>query len=167
LQDEDGHFRDPALDENPEPTSTPKGFKRTTPEYDLTSLRSFLCQAYPFATDELENNGLLFPALHPFADINSNNTLLRAHRQMIRIQEMDSIMMNVQRQGRISFYMPARGEEAIHMGAGSALHLQDPILAQYREQGLIMWRGFTLEQFANQVRVYIKFDTCHLVSLCF
>jgi hypothetical protein len=39
------------------------------------------------------------------------------------------------------------------MGAASALHLQDPILAQYREQGLIMWRGFTLEQFANQVHL--------------
>jgi Dehydrogenase E1 component len=160
LQDEDGHFRDPALDDSQEPRLTPKGFQRkttTTPtqpdEYDLPALRSFLCQeAYPYAADELERNGILFPALHAYADVNSNNTLLRAHRQMIRLQEMDSLMMNVQRQGRISFYMPCRGEEAIHMGTGSALHLQDPILAQYREQGLIMWRGFTLEQFANQVR---------------
>jgi Dehydrogenase E1 component len=158
LQDEDGHFRDPALDESPESRSTPKGFQRkatSQPDdaYDLNALRTFLCQeVYPYAAEELEHNGLLLPALHAFADINSNNTLLRAYRQMIRLQAMDSIMMNVQRQGRISFYMPCRGEEAIHMGAASALHLQDPILAQYREQGLIMWRGFTLEQFANQVR---------------
>jgi 2-oxoisovalerate dehydrogenase E1 component alpha subunit len=46
--------------------------------------------------------------------------------------------------------MTCRGEEAIHVGAGSALDLQDPIFAQYREQGLLMWRGFTLEQFTNQ-----------------
>jgi 2-oxoisovalerate dehydrogenase E1 component alpha subunit len=63
---------------------------------------------------------------------------------------MDTILQNAQRQGRISFYMTCTGEEAIHMGAGSALDNQDPIFAQYREQGLLMWRGFTLEQFTNQ-----------------
>ena len=36
------------------------------------------------------------------------------------------------------------------MGAASALDNADPIFAQYREQGLLMWRGFTLEQFCNQ-----------------
>jgi len=69
---------------------------------------------------------------------------------MIRLRQMDDILLNAQRQGRISFYMTCRGEEAIHMGAGSALSEGDPILAQYREQGLLMWRGFTLEQFTNQ-----------------
>jgi 2-oxoisovalerate dehydrogenase E1 component alpha subunit len=47
--------------------------------------------------------------------------------------------------------MSCRGEEALHIGAASALITShDPILAQYREQGVLMWRGFTLEQFANQ-----------------
>jgi TPP-dependent pyruvate/acetoin dehydrogenase alpha subunit len=47
--------------------------------------------------------------------------------------------------------MSCRGEEAVHVGAASALITSyDPILAQYREQGVLMWRGFTLEQFANQ-----------------
>lgn len=36
------------------------------------------------------------------------------------------------------------------MGSGSALQPQDFIFAQYREAGLLMWRGFTLEQFCNQ-----------------
>ena len=36
------------------------------------------------------------------------------------------------------------------MGSASALEPRDVILAQYREQGLLMWRGFTLEQFTNQ-----------------
>lgn len=35
-------------------------------------------------------------------------------------------------------------------GSSSALDPQDPVLAQYREQGVLMWRGFTLEQFTNQ-----------------
>lgn len=69
---------------------------------------------------------------------------------MVRLQQMDTILQNAQRQGRISFYMTCRGEEAIHFGAASALELQDTILAQYREQGLLMWRGFTLQQFSDQ-----------------
>jgi 2-oxoisovalerate dehydrogenase E1 component alpha subunit len=69
---------------------------------------------------------------------------------MMRLRHLDHFMMNAQRQGRISFYMTCTGEEGIHMGAASALDPRDPILAQYREQGLLMWRGFTLEQFTNQ-----------------
>lgn len=78
------------------------------------------------------------------------NTLLRAYNLMIRLREMDTILQNAQRQGRISFYMTCRGEEAIHIGAASALQREDTVLAQYREAGLLMWRGFTLEQFTNQ-----------------
>ncbi len=36
------------------------------------------------------------------------------------------------------------------MGSASALQPQDYIFAQYREAGLLMWRGFSLEQFCNQ-----------------
>jgi TPP-dependent pyruvate/acetoin dehydrogenase alpha subunit len=77
----------------------------------------------------------------------TKNTLLRAHRQMIRLRKMDTILHNAQRQGRISFYMTHHGEEAIHMGSASALSSHDTIFAQYREAGLLMWRGFTLDQF--------------------
>lgn len=63
---------------------------------------------------------------------------------------MDEILQNAQRQGRISFYMTARGEEAVHIGAASALDNEDPLFTQYREQGFLMWRGFTLGQFTNQ-----------------
>jgi 2-oxoisovalerate dehydrogenase E1 component alpha subunit len=80
----------------------------------------------------------------------TKNTLLRAHRQMIRLRKMDTILHNAQRQGRISFYMTHHGEEAIHMGSASALSPHDTIFAQYREAGLLMWRGFTLDQFCNQ-----------------
>lgn len=35
---------------------------------------------------------------------------------MIRIHYLDDILYNAQRQGRISFYMQAAGEEGIHIG---------------------------------------------------
>jgi 2-oxoisovalerate dehydrogenase E1 component alpha subunit len=41
-------------------------------------------------------------------------------------------------------------QEAIHIGSASALRDDDMILAQYREAGVLMWRGFGLEAFADQ-----------------
>jgi 2-oxoisovalerate dehydrogenase E1 component alpha subunit len=116
----------------------------------LKHLRSKLTQEYPHQAAEIEASALLRNSELPFEDTNSTNTLLRAHRQIVRLRTMDTILHNAQRQGRISFYMTCTGEEAIHMGSASALDKQDHIFAQYREHGLLMWRGFTLDQFTNQ-----------------
>ncbi|KAJ0411754.1 hypothetical protein ATCC90586_006713 [Pythium insidiosum] len=69
---------------------------------------------------------------------------------MIRLNAMDNIFYDAQRQGRISFYMTSYGEEGIQFGCASALRMADMIFGQYREPGLFMWRGFTLENFADQ-----------------
>jgi 2-oxoisovalerate dehydrogenase E1 component alpha subunit len=116
----------------------------------MNGLRAILAQEYPFQQKEIATSGLIHANQYPYPDTDSNNTLLRAHRQMIRVRQMDDVLLAAQRQGRIAFYMTCTGEEAIHMGAASALEVGDPIFAQYREQGLLMWRGFTLEQFTNQ-----------------
>jgi 2-oxoisovalerate dehydrogenase E1 component alpha subunit len=55
---------------------------------------------------------------------------------------MDNILYNVQRQGRISFYMTAYGEEATIIGSAAALANDDEVLGQYREMGVLLWRGF-------------------------
>lgn len=77
-------------------------------------------------------------------------TAQKMYRVMGRIQALDDVFYNAQRQGRISFYMQASGEEAIHVGTASALKPQDVILAQYREVGVLLWRGFTVQQCADQ-----------------
>ena len=64
---------------------------------------------------------------------------------------LDERMVAAQRQGRVSFYMAALGEEATTVGGAAALKDQDMIMAQYREQGALMFRGFPLEQFMNQM----------------
>jgi len=69
---------------------------------------------------------------------------------MIRVQEMDEIFLASQRQGRISFYMTSLGEEAIHVGSASALDPGDMVLAQYREAGVLLWRGAPVQLLADQ-----------------
>jgi len=82
--------------------------------------------------------------------VNDQELSTKVWETMIRLRTMDEILEAAQRQGRLTFYLQCRGEEGIHIGSASALTLKDPVLAQYREQGIIMWRGFTLEQFTDQ-----------------
>lgn len=72
------------------------------------------------------------------------------YEHMISISVMDKIMYDIQRQGRISFYMTCNGEEATHTGTAIALDDKDCIFAQYREQGVLLWRGFSMEQMMHQ-----------------
>ena len=53
-------------------------------------------------------------------------------------------------QGIISFYMMCTGEEATHFGSSAALDHEDMVYAQYREAGVLMWRGFSLDDCMNQ-----------------
>ncbi|KVX02747.1 thiamine pyrophosphate-dependent dehydrogenase E1 component subunit alpha [Shewanella frigidimarina] len=64
---------------------------------------------------------------------------------------LDERMLGAQRQGRISFYMTCTGEEASIIGSTAALDKDDVILAQYREHASLRYRGFTTEQFMNQM----------------
>jgi 2-oxoisovalerate dehydrogenase E1 component alpha subunit len=74
----------------------------------------------------------------------------KCFRDMVMLNTMDKILYESQRQGRISFYMTNFGEEASHVGSAMALNPEDVIYAQYREAGILMWRGFTISQFVDQ-----------------
>jgi len=73
------------------------------------------------------------------------------YKDMVTLSVMDGIMYDAQRQGRISFYMTNYGEEASHIGSAAALHPEDMVFGQYREAGVLMYRGFTLDDFMNQL----------------
>eukprot|EP01088_Endostelium_zonatum_P021129 TRINITY_DN8144_c0_g1_i1.p1 TRINITY_DN8144_c0_g1~~TRINITY_DN8144_c0_g1_i1.p1 ORF type:complete len:455 (-),score=134.67 TRINITY_DN8144_c0_g1_i1:86-1429(-) len=75
---------------------------------------------------------------------------VRMYTTMVRLSIMDEILNEAQRQGRISFYMTSSGEEATHIGSAAALQPDDVVYAQYREAGVLMYRGFTFEDFMNQ-----------------
>lgn len=81
----------------------------------------------------------------------SKELALKMYNTMTFIRVLDERMLAAQRQGRISFYMQCLGEEAATIGSAAALDDADMIMAQYREQGALRYRGFTLEQFMNQL----------------
>mmetsp|Transcript_19366 Transcript_19366/g.29877 ORF Transcript_19366/g.29877 Transcript_19366/m.29877 type:complete len:524 (+) Transcript_19366:31-1602(+) len=105
------------------------------------------CPVIPFNNNK---NHLNHQQIQAMEEMQSEAMTHEMYRCMIRLSTMDHILESAQRQGRISFYLQCRGEEAIHIGSASALTLKDTIFGQYREQGILMWRGFTLEQFTDQ-----------------
>ncbi|KAI0405094.1 2-oxoisovalerate dehydrogenase alpha subunit [Xylaria palmicola] len=80
-----------------------------------------------------------------------NEEVVKLYKTMLMISIMDIIMFDAQRQGRVTFYMVSAGEEAISVGSASILDKQDVIYCQYREQGVFAQRGFTLNEFMNQL----------------
>jgi 2-oxoisovalerate dehydrogenase E1 component alpha subunit len=81
----------------------------------------------------------------------SDEITLELYRNMVAVSIMDVIMFDSQRQGRLSFYMTSQGEEGTCVGSASALEKEDVIFSQYREAGVFMQRGFTFENFMNQL----------------
>lgn len=80
----------------------------------------------------------------------NDETKVKMLETMLKLNIMDNKLMDVQRVGDISFYMTNYGEEASHIGSSAALSLKDMIFAQYREAGVLMWRGMTYEHFCDQ-----------------
>ncbi len=87
--------------------------------------------------DDHEAQGPWDPNLEP-------EKLQIALRWMLLNRAFDDRMWQIQRQGRISFYMQARGEEAISIAQGMALRPGDMCFPSYRNQGLYMYRGMKL-----------------------
>ncbi|KAM7511147.1 hypothetical protein LguiB_010022 [Lonicera macranthoides] len=80
----------------------------------------------------------------------SKEIAVKMYSDMVTLQIMDTIFYEAQRQGRLSFYVTSNGEEAINIASAAALSPHDVILPQYRESGVLLWRGFTLQEFAHQ-----------------
>jgi 2-oxoisovalerate dehydrogenase E1 component alpha subunit len=68
------------------------------------------------------------------------DTLLRALRLMVLTRAYDDRMQKMQRQGKITFYMQALGEEAVSIGQGLAFEDGDMLFPAYRNQGLYIMR---------------------------
>ncbi|XP_051631605.1 2-oxoisovalerate dehydrogenase subunit alpha, mitochondrial-like isoform X2 [Manacus candei] len=76
--------------------------------------------------------------------------VLKLYKTMTLLNTMDRILYESQRQGRISFYMTNYGEEGTHVGSAAALEPSDLVFGQYREAGVLLYRGYPLELFMAQ-----------------
>jgi 2-oxoisovalerate dehydrogenase E1 component alpha subunit len=60
---------------------------------------------------------------------------------MLRGRHLDLRMMTMQRQGRLSFYLSSRGEEASAVAGAMVYSHQDMLFPSYRQPGLLLVRG--------------------------
>lgn len=75
----------------------------------------------------------------------------KLYSDMLYIRCLDERMVGAQRQGRLSFYLTCTGEEAAVAGTIAAFQPEDMVMAQYREQLALRFRGFSTAEFMNQL----------------
>lgn len=70
--------------------------------------------------------------------------LRRGLKDMLVTRAYDDRMLRIQRQGKISFYVKSTGEEAVAVAPAHALDAGDMFFPAYRQQGLLIARGYPL-----------------------
>ncbi len=77
--------------------------------------------------------------------------LTESYRWMVFARTLDSRMLGLQRQGRIGFYGPATGQEAVSVAAGLVAGADDWIFPGLREQLVALIRGHPLPTYMNHL----------------
>lgn len=135
----------------PRPTARP-GDKPDFSYLDLSPAGSVDKPSIGSRTRDIEylSSGLVrvldddFKAKGPWDPNLDSKQLQVALRWMMLTRALDDRMWQIQRQGRISFYMQSRGEEAVSIAQGMALRPGDMCFPSYRNQGLFLYRGVKL-----------------------
>ncbi len=78
------------------------------------------------------------------------DVLRQGLKDMMMTRAMDDRMFNMQRQGKMSFYMKSRGEEAVSVGHSLALENSDMVFPTYRQQGILINRGASIKEMMCQ-----------------
>jgi 2-oxoisovalerate dehydrogenase E1 component alpha subunit len=108
-------------------------------------------ETHPLTTDlvrVLDNSGQAVGPWNPKLDA---DTLRKMLRDMVTVRVFDDRMYRAQRQGKTSFYMKATGEEAIAVAAAAATDFDDIHFPTYRQQGLLVSRGYPLVKMMCQI----------------
>lgn len=96
----------------------------------------------------LDDEGRAVGPWDPRLDPDTLRTMLR---DMALVRAFDERMFRAQRQGKTSFYMKCTGEEAVAIAATHALSRDDMCFPSYRQQGILIARGYSLVQMMNQI----------------
>jgi len=79
------------------------------------------------------------------------DTMRKMLTDMKTVRVFDDRMYRAQRQGKTSFYMKCTGEEAIAVAAAAAMDPEDMHFPTYRQQGLLIARGYPLTTMMCQI----------------
>jgi 2-oxoisovalerate dehydrogenase E1 component alpha subunit len=90
-------------------------------------------------------------AVGPWDPKLSPDRLREMLRAMALTRAFDERMFRAQRQGKTSFYMKCTGEEAVSVAAAFALDREDMCFPSYRQQGILISRGYPLVEMMNQI----------------
>ena len=80
-----------------------------------------------------------------------SDIVVKSYEAMLKTRLVEERMVILQRQGAISFAMTSLGEEACAVGSAAALEISDWMYPQYREAGILFFRGFSIENFVHQM----------------
>ena len=96
----------------------------------------------------LDDAGQAVGPWNPRLDPDTLRAMLRA---MALTRAFDERMFRAQRQGKTSFYMKSTGEEAVAVAAAYALDRDDMCFPSYRQQGILIARGWSIVDMMNQI----------------
>ena len=105
----------------------------------------------PLCTDLIRVLGDDHRAVGPWDPKLDPETLRRMLRTMALTRAFDDRMYRGQRQGKTSFYMKCTGEEATSVASAFALADDDMVFPSYRQQGILIARGYPLTEMINQI----------------
>lgn len=94
--------------------------------------------------DDNKAHGPWDPKLDP-------DTLRTMLQNFATVRAFDERMFRGQRQGKTSFYMKCTGEEATSISTAMALASDDMIFPSYRQQGILLARGYPMIEMINQI----------------
>lgn len=108
-------------------------------------------ETWPLCTDlirVLDDEGRAQGPWNPRLDAETLRAMLR---NMALTRAFDERMFRGQRQGKTSFYMKCTGEEATSVAPAMALAADDMVFPSYRQQGILITRGYPLVEMINQI----------------
>ncbi len=118
------------------------------PRPDIATLPAQM-RDFPFTMIRvLDDDGQALGAWNPKL---TPELLRKMLRSMALTRAFDERMFRAQRQGKTSFYIKCRGEEAVAVAAAFALDDDDMLFPSYRQQGLLIAREWSLVDMMNQI----------------
>ncbi|MBA3669371.1 MAG: 3-methyl-2-oxobutanoate dehydrogenase (2-methylpropanoyl-transferring) subunit alpha [Sphingomonas sp.] len=108
-------------------------------------------RTHPLATDLVRVLGDDDQAHGPWDPKVDPDILRKMLKDMVTVRVFDDRMYRAQRQGKTSFYMKCTGEEAVAIAAAAALDRDDMHFPSYRQQGLLIARGYPLTTMMCQI----------------